>query len=147
MVDIRPLSLEMESIKFVEGSILNLDFPDKSVESISSLCVIEHIGLGRYGDPLDPEGSIKAFLELMRVVKPGGNLFISFPIEEKSKTYFNAHRAFDEQEMLAHADEFHILDKKYIFGTKFTHEYSPEFGVGCYWLQRKAYLTGTSIKH
>jgi hypothetical protein len=54
MVDLRPLSLEMDSIKFVQGTILDLPFPDSSIESLSSLCVIEHIGLGRYGDPLDP---------------------------------------------------------------------------------------------
>ena len=137
MVDIRPLSLKMDSINFIEGSILNLKFPDKSLESVSSLCVIEHIGLGRYGDPLDPAGSIKAFKELMRVIKPGGNLFISFPIEEQATTYFNAHRAFNEREMLDHAAEFELKDKKYIFGNTYTSEYSPEFGVGCYWLQRK----------
>ena len=137
MVDIRPLSLDMESIKFVEGSVLNLNFPDKSLESVSSLCVIEHIGLGRYGDPLDVEGSIKAFKELMRVIKPGGNLFISFPIEENPVTYFNAHRAFNEKNMIDQAKGFEILDKKYIYGSNFTDEYSPEFGVGCYWLQRE----------
>jgi ubiquinone/menaquinone biosynthesis C-methylase UbiE len=137
MVDIRPLSLKMDSIQFIEGSVLNLQFPDKSLESVSSLCVIEHIGLGRYGDPLDPAGSIKAFKELMRVIKPGGDLFISFPIEEQSTTYFNAHRAFNEKEMLDLATGFEIKDKKYIFGTTYTSEYSPEFGVGCYWLQRE----------
>ena len=49
MVDIRPLSLPLESLNFKEGSILSLPFDDNSVESLSSLCVVEHIGLGRYG--------------------------------------------------------------------------------------------------
>ena len=137
MVDIRPLSLEMDSIKFVEGSVLNLNFPDKSLESVSSLCVIEHIGLGRYGDPLNPNGSIEAFRELMRVIRPGGDLYISFPIEENGKTYFNAHRAFNETDFLELAVGFRVLDKKYIYGNKFTSEYSAKFGVGCYWLQRE----------
>ena len=60
MVDLRPLPVPLESLKFEEGSILELPFADASQPSVSSLCVVEHIGLGRYGDPLDPEGTVKA---------------------------------------------------------------------------------------
>ena len=42
-------------------------FGDRSVPSLSCLHVVEHVGLGRYGDPLDPQGSIKAMRELQRV--------------------------------------------------------------------------------
>jgi len=72
MVDIRPIKLKLENLFFKEGSILDLPFENNSLESISSLCVVEHIGLGRYGDPIDPFGSEKAIKELKRVVKVGG---------------------------------------------------------------------------
>jgi hypothetical protein len=34
--------------------------------------VVEHIGLGRYGDPIDPDGDLKAISELKRVVQKRG---------------------------------------------------------------------------
>lgn len=52
-VDIRPLELQLDSLQFMEGSILDLPFEDGSCECVSSICVVEHIGLGRYGDPID----------------------------------------------------------------------------------------------
>jgi SAM-dependent methyltransferase len=136
MVDLRPLSLEMKSIKFVQGSILNLPFPDSSIESLSSLCVIEHIGLGRYGDPLDPLGSLKACNELARVIKPGGNLYISVPIEDIPKTYFNAHRSFNEDLFLNQFSHFTVQDKAYIYGENFTSQKQSCFGIGCYHLTK-----------
>jgi SAM-dependent methyltransferase len=136
MVDLRPLSLEMESIKFVQGTILDLPFPDGSIESLSSLCVIEHIGLGRYGDPLDPLGSLKACNELARVIKPGGNLYISVPVEDNPKTYFNAHRSFNEDLFLSQFSDFTVRDKAYVYGVNFTNQKRSCFGIGCYHLTK-----------
>ncbi|HMG15392.1 MAG TPA: hypothetical protein VK590_08105, partial [Saprospiraceae bacterium] len=56
-VDIRPLNVSIPSLTFKAGTILDLPYRDNSLESVSSICVIEHIGLGRYGDPIDPFGS------------------------------------------------------------------------------------------
>jgi SAM-dependent methyltransferase len=136
VVDLRPLSVQLDSLKFVEGSILNLPFDDGSVHSLSSLCVVEHIGLGRYGDPLDPDGSEKAFAELMRIVAPGGNLYISVPIDDSNRTYFNAHRAFREDYLLGVFSQFNILEKRYIYGTQFGDKLKAGFGTGCYHLRR-----------
>ncbi|MEM4197124.1 MAG: DUF268 domain-containing protein, partial [Candidatus Anstonellaceae archaeon] len=85
MIDIRPIELELPNLFFKRGSILELPFEDNSIESLSSLCVVEHIGLGRYGDPLDPFGSEKAIKELKRVLKPGGVLLLSVPIDTENK--------------------------------------------------------------
>ena len=94
VVDIRPFSLYLSTLDFREGSIVNLPFADASVPSVSSLCVIEHIGLGRYGDPIDPYGSEKAISELKRIVQPGGDLYLSLPLDDENRTYFNAHKGF-----------------------------------------------------
>jgi SAM-dependent methyltransferase len=61
--------------------------------------VIEHIGLGRYGDPIDPEGHIKAAQELSRVLKPGGRLYLGTPVG-KETVCFDAHRIFFVETML-----------------------------------------------
>lgn len=93
-VDIRPLETELSNFDCIPGSILDLPFADRSLDSISCLHVIEHIGLGRYGDPIDPTGSVNAARELARVVMPGGRLFLSTPVG-RARVCFNAHRVFN----------------------------------------------------
>jgi SAM-dependent methyltransferase len=132
MVDIRPLPVSLESLNFKEGNILNLPYEDNSVPSVSSICVIEHIGLGRYGDPLDPHGSEKAIKELKRIVQPGGDLLISLPLDDASRIYFNAHRTFTESQVIEFFAPYTVVDKKYIYGTSFTSVLHSGFGVGCY---------------
>ena len=90
-IDYRPLKARLPGLLCASGSLLTLPFQDCSVPSISCLHVIEHIGLGRYGDPLDPEGTPKAALELARVLAPGGNLLLATPVG-RPRLCFNAHR-------------------------------------------------------
>jgi SAM-dependent methyltransferase len=93
-VDFRPLQVSLPGLRCVAGDITNLLYDSESLDSISCLHVIEHIGLGRYGDPLDVNGSHKALAELVRLVKPGGYIFISVPVGRET-VCFNAHRVFD----------------------------------------------------
>ncbi|GIW93678.1 MAG: hypothetical protein KatS3mg110_1719 [Pirellulaceae bacterium] len=113
-VDIRPLPVELPGLEVKRGSILEMPFEDRSLRSISSLCVVEHIGLGRYGDPLDPQGSRRAAAELQRVLAPGGNLYISVPIDREPKVYFNAHRSFRHNDVLEMFDELAPAEIKFI---------------------------------
>ena len=100
-VDIRPLPVQLPNLHFTKGDITALPFASESIESLSSVCVIEHIGLGRYGDPLDPFGSEKAAAELTRVLGQNGDLYISVPVDTENHVYFNAHRAFARDYMLS----------------------------------------------
>lgn len=136
MVDIRPLSLPLDTLDFRKGSILDLPYEDRSLESVSSVCVVEHIGLGRYGDPLDPAGTEKAIAELKRVVRVGGHLYVSLPLDDRNRLYFNAHRAFAESYVLSLFDPFLVVDKRYIYGNVFSSEPGKGFGTGCYQLRR-----------
>ena len=78
---------------------MKLPYPDNWVNSLSCLHVIEHIGLGRYGDPIDPDGFSKAATELVRVLAPGGSLYFGTPIG-KEKLYFDAHRVFSVETIM-----------------------------------------------
>jgi Caenorhabditis protein of unknown function, DUF268 len=98
-VDLRPLDVEIPRLDVVSGTVLGLPFEDRSVTSLSCLHVAEHIGLGRYGDPLDPAGTRKAALELERVLARGGALYFSLPVGEP-RTEFNAHRVHDPEEVV-----------------------------------------------
>ncbi len=139
MVDIRPLTVKLFNLTFMEGNILSLPFEDNSIHSLSSICVIEHIGLGRYGDPLDQFGSEKAVLELFRVLAPLGNLYISVPIDKENKIYFNAHRAFTREYILDIFKPLELIEEKYIFGNNLIDVCKKEngFGTGLYHFRKK----------
>lgn len=139
MVDIRPLELDLENLYFEKGDILNLPFEEESVDSLSSLCVVEHIGLGRYGDQMDAFGSEKAIFELKRVLKKGGILLISIPVDSENNVYFNAHRAFAREYLIKLFMDFEILEEKYIYGKKLYDNYDKNrgFGTGLFMLKKR----------
>ena len=100
-VDIRPLSVDLERVECVRGSILAMPFEDGSCDSLSCLHVAEHIGLGRYGDSLNPLGTVEAAKELSRVLAPGGSLYFSVPIG-RPRVCFNAHRVHSVEQILGY---------------------------------------------
>src|SRR6266480_4445292 len=57
--DFRPAELNLSQLQSRHADILHLPFADASVSSLSCMHVVEHIGLGRYGDPFDPDGDLK----------------------------------------------------------------------------------------
>ena len=65
-----------------------------TLQSISCMHVLEHIGLGRYGDAIDASGDRKAAAELARVLAPGGQLLMVVPMEDPPRVCFNAHRLY-----------------------------------------------------
>ncbi|MFN9811666.1 MAG: DUF268 domain-containing protein [Deltaproteobacteria bacterium] len=99
-VDIRPLEARVPNLRSRVGSVVALPFADRSVRSLSCLHVVEHVGLGRYGDPLDPEGASKAMRELARVLAPGGDLYFGVPVG-RERVCFNAHRVFAPRTVVA----------------------------------------------
>ena len=100
-IDIRPFKTNLKNLKIEKGNILNLPFKNNSIKSLSCLHVAEHIGLGRYGDKLDPQGTKKACKELARVLAPHGNLYFSLPLG-KEETYFNAHRVHNLKTIISY---------------------------------------------
>lgn len=108
MIDIRPLDSEVEGLNFVQGDATELAFiKDNSVESISSLHAAEHFGLGRYGDPIDPEGHTKFMSHLQKVLKQNGKLYFSVPVG-RERVEFNAHRVLSPHTVLDQFDELEL---------------------------------------
>ena len=112
-VDYRPLKASLPGLTSIAGNILDLPFADGSVNSLSCLHVIEHIGLGRYGDPIDPQGSVKAALELQRIVSAGGKLFLSLPVG-RERICFNAHRVHAPASVLKMFPQMKLVELSYV---------------------------------
>lgn len=92
-VDIRPVQAQLKGLSTIQGSLLKLPFAANEVPCITTMCVLEHVGLGRYGDELAPTGTADAVAEISRVIKPGGIVVYSVPVG-RPLVEFNAHRRF-----------------------------------------------------
>ncbi len=98
--DIRSNNFQFDNIIFKKKNINKINKRlINYCDSLSCLHTIEHIGLGRYGDDIDPEGHIKALHNLSKILKPNGKLYLSYPISSTSKIYFNSERIFNYQEI------------------------------------------------
>jgi len=107
--DIRPVSIRLPNFTFRHGCLTDLPIPNQSIRSISCLHVVEHVGLGRYGDSIDPLGTEKALTELMRVLAVGGQLLISLPIG-KERVCFNGQRISHPDKPLDLLNELTLLE-------------------------------------
>ena len=98
-VDVRErTSFSNEALVLCDASRLAL--PDASFDAVSSLCALEHFGLGRYGDPFDVEADKKALSEMARVLKPGGRLILTTTLtRRKPGVDFNAHRLYNHTQL------------------------------------------------
>lgn len=101
LLDIRPVEAAVRNIRFFQADMMR-DEPQlvAITDSLSCLHALEHFGLGRYGDPIDPDGHLRGFRTLVRMLKQGGTLYLSFPVGAKV-VEFNAHRVFDAAEVLS----------------------------------------------
>jgi SAM-dependent methyltransferase len=94
VVDIRRVLSPVEGLSFIQADATNLSWlPDNSVPSLSSLHAVEHFGLGRYADPVDPDAPFSAMRAMARVLAPGGRLYFSVPVG-RERVEFNAQRVF-----------------------------------------------------
>jgi hypothetical protein len=134
-VDYRPLTVHQSGLNCVAADINQLPFADRSVASLSCLHVIEHIGLGRYGDPLNVDGAQLAARELQRTVADGGKLYLSTPIG-RERVCFNAHRVFAPETILSWFGQLHLMNFSYVSDDGTFHEnvsptHVPQLDYGC----------------
>jgi len=78
-------------------------------DSLSCLHALEHFGLGRYGDPVDFDGFLKALTNINNILKTGGKFYLSVPIGPQ-RIEFNAHRVFSVNYLLSLVSENYKID-------------------------------------
>jgi len=101
VLDIRAMTSTIPNVSFGRCDMM-AELPDSlvaSCDSLSCLHALEHFGLGRYGDPIWPEGHEVALANLARIVSPGGWFYLSVPIGPQ-RIEFNAHRVFAVRHLL-----------------------------------------------
>ncbi len=138
--DYRIALLNLSNLEFKKADLTNLPFTDNSIKSLSCMHVVEHIGLGRYGDPLDPDGDLKAIAELKRVAQKDGILLFVVPVGKEPKIYFNAHRVYTYQQIVSYFEGFHIeqfalVDDqgRFILNANSNDADQQNYGCGCWY--------------
>jgi ubiquinone/menaquinone biosynthesis C-methylase UbiE len=125
-IDLRPIKTSLKNLKIKRGDMLHMPFKDRSVRSLSSLHSIEHVGLGRYGGEINPQGTHQACKELSRILAKNGKLYISVPIG-KEKVCFNAHRIFSPMTIISFFKDLRLISFSVVDdNSKFIENTRPE---------------------
>jgi SAM-dependent methyltransferase len=145
--DFRPAPVKLSNFRADRANLTSLPFDSDSIASLSCMHVIEHIGLGRYGDPMDPDGDLKAIGELCRVLAPRGDLLIVVPVG-RARIQFNAHRIYDHATFLEYFTDFDLIEFALIpddgrsvgliNDAPFSLIAEQEYGCGCYWFRKRS---------
>ena len=144
--DYRPADFSLSNLTSEAADLLALPFGDQTLDSLSCMHVVEHVGLGRYGDPLDPNGDLKAIAELKRVVSTGGTLLFVVPLGGP-KIAFNAHRIYSYDQILTYfagfrLNEFALIPDNpeeggLIRGATKEQAEKQTYGCGCFWFTKR----------
>lgn len=104
VIDIRPVTSKIPGVTFKQADLMANNFSLSSqCDSLSCLHALEHFGLGRYGDPIDPQGYIKGLANMAALLKTGGTFYLATPVG-RERVEFNAHRVFDPRSLLQVAE-------------------------------------------
>lgn len=144
--DLRPAALPLSGLSTGSADLAGLPFRDGELNSLSCMHVIEHVGLGRYGDPLDPVGDLKAARELQRVVSTGGQLLMVAPVG-RPRVMFNAHRIYAYEQIVdmfagLHLREFSLIpddtpEPHLLINAEPKRVASQDYACGCFWFVRE----------
>lgn len=93
--DVRPMTTRIPGVTFKQANLMNpVEGMAGYCDSLSCLHALEHFGLGRYGDPINPKGYERGLINMAGLLKENGVLYLSIPIGI-DRVEFNAHRVFD----------------------------------------------------
>ena len=110
--DVRPISTQIPGVRFKQADFMQPATGMKDYcDSLSCLHALEHFGLGRYGDPIDPKGFERGFANMAALLKKDGVFYLSVPVGT-SRVEFNGQRVLDPQAIitLALANSLELRD-------------------------------------
>jgi hypothetical protein len=107
--DVRPISAAVPGVLFRQADLMDpTSLPTTAggggyCDSLSCLHAIEHFGLGRYGDPVNPQGYQRGIANMAQLLRPGGTFYLSTPIGQE-RVEFNANWVFDPHSIMRCAE-------------------------------------------
>lgn len=80
----------------------------KTFDVLLSISSIEHDGLGRYGDPINPLGDLETMEKFKKMLPKGGLLFLSVPVGQDCLVW-NLHRIYGKLRLTALLQGWRVL--------------------------------------
>ena len=144
LIDVRPLDAVIPGVSFTQSDATMLESVENdSIHSLSALCSLEHFGLGRYGDTIDPEACFKCFDSIQKKVGAGGSIYIAVPVG-KEGVEFNAHRIFSPRTIFKEFDRCDLKEYSIDYGTHIEYDADPDvlndsvkYEFGLFWFVKK----------
>jgi len=140
--DYRPAALVLSGLTCDAADLTALPFEDHSIPSLSCMHTVEHIGLGRYGDPIDYDGDLKAMKELARVLAVGGNLLFVVPVGHISVIHFNGHRVYHPDAVMSVFKEEGLELNEFVLIPEDAHDGGLVKNPGTELIEKQTYACG-----
>ncbi len=141
--DYRVAEIDLSNYQSGFADLTNLSFETESIPSISCMHTIEHIGLGRYGDPIDPKADLKAINELIRVARKGGDILFVAPLGD-GRIEFNGQRLYSKDQVLGYFKNCTLMNFTLIpdHGNLVENAdneliQKQKFPCGCFWFRKQ----------
>lgn len=100
VLDVRPISAQIPGVIFKQADLMQPAPAMKAYcDSLSCLHALEHFGLGRYGDPIDPGGFERGLANMAALLKNGGVFYLSVPVGA-ARVEFNGQRVLEPQAII-----------------------------------------------
>lgn len=100
------------NVTYVKGNCIETNMPDESATAVTIISTLEHVGLGRWGDPLDTAGDLHTMDEIYRILNPGGHVILTVPYGYPTVVY-NLHRIYDAGRIAELCNKFEVIESRY----------------------------------
>jgi ubiquinone/menaquinone biosynthesis C-methylase UbiE len=98
-IDVQPYPYRHPNFRAVRGDAMCFPFPSSCFGVVLAISVVEHIGIGHYGDPSAGDGDGVALREIRRVLRPGGRALLTVPFGQAHTDTFQ--RVYDPPRLRA----------------------------------------------
>ena len=100
-----------QNLKCLVGDVRKTSFENGFFDCAIAVSTLEHIGLGRYGEWLEPDGDITAVSEISRILSEHGALLVTLPFGKEE--VFPSHRVYNQQRLQTILDGFKVEREDY----------------------------------
>ena len=105
VTDLKRIAIESPAIGYVAPEFAYAG----KFDGIVAYSSVEHFGLGRYGDDLDPEADKKFMRQVRDCISPGGKMFLAVPVSPVGLVESCFHRIYGPEQLAALLDGWKIV--------------------------------------
>jgi 2-polyprenyl-3-methyl-5-hydroxy-6-metoxy-1,4-benzoquinol methylase len=102
-LDVRPYRYSHRNLTVHQHDLFSWN-PNQLFDTVCLISVLEHMGLGAYGDAKLDNADYQAIQRIIHLIKPGGQLIVSVPFGKRGQTW--KYRIYDMAQLAALFKDF-----------------------------------------